>query len=456
MEIDDSGEDSHLLSQEEKINFYPKDDSQKITRELRNIRQSPAYMIGKHISDTYRRPLKMALLPISLPLLCFKIVRGTAVSGKDSDYNDISEIDPQPIRRNSIVFFPTNGVGFGHFTRTLAVARKLKKLDDSLEIVFFTTMPTLHPLSEEGFLTYHLPSRYKYDDMEPRIWNSLVEELLLTVFSLHRPKMFIFDGAFPYRGMLNSIKDIENMAKVWLRRGMFRQDSKPIPEETINHFDAIIRPGDSSPSEKIAEVKHNAAIIGCNPITLIDENDLAPAGELRKRLGIPASAIVCYLQLGAGRINDISNEIQFTLDALSRHSQIITVVGESILGERISFSGDSVRILRDYPNAMYFQDFDFAVLAGGYNSYHEAIQASLPTICYPNMKTGMDDQLARTKAAQESGCMIVVKNRNKSTIGAAIDRIAEDEVRNKMRIFSKAIQRKNGASQIAEWIVDNL
>ena len=117
---------------------------------------------------------------------------------------------------------------------------------------------------------------------------------------------------------------------------MFRQDSKPIPEETINHFEAIIRPGDSSPSEKVAEVKHNAAIIGCNPITLIDENDLAPAGELRKRLGIPDSAIVCYLQLGAGRINDISSEIQFTLDALSRHSQIITVVGESILGERIS------------------------------------------------------------------------------------------------------------------------
>jgi len=456
LDSNDSGEDSHPSSDEEKINFSPKGDLEKKSRELRNIRQSPAYMIGKHISDTYRNPLKMLLLPISLSLLSFKIVRGTAVYGNDSEFSDISEMGAPSIRRNSIVFFPTNGVGFGHFTRTLAVARKLKKLDESLEIVFFTTMPTLHPLSEEGFLTYHLPPRYKYEGMEPRIWNSLVEELLLTVFSLHRPKMFIFDGAFPYRGMLNSIKGSEDMAKVWLRRGMFRKDSKPIPEETINHFDAVIRPGDSSPSEDVAEVEHNAAIIGCNPITLIDENDLAPVGELRKRLGIPDSAIVCYLQLGAGRINDISSEIQFTLDALSRHSQIITVVGESILGERISFSGDSVRILRDYPNAMYFQDFDFAVLAGGYNSYHEAIQASLPTICYPNLKTGTDDQLARTKAAQEAGCMIVVKNRDKSTIGAAIDRIADDGIRNKMRICSKAIQRKNGSSQIAEWIVENL
>ena len=100
------------------------------------------------------------------------------------------------IRRNSIVFFPTNGVGFGHFTRTLAIARRLKKIDSSLEIVFVTTMPTLHPLSDEGFLTYHLPPRYRYEGMEPRVWNSLIEELMGTVFALHRPRMFVFDGSF--------------------------------------------------------------------------------------------------------------------------------------------------------------------------------------------------------------------------------------------------------------------
>ena len=45
--------------------------------------------------------------------------------------------------RNSIVLFPTNGVGFGHFTRMLALAKSIRKISPDTEIVFFTTMPTL-------------------------------------------------------------------------------------------------------------------------------------------------------------------------------------------------------------------------------------------------------------------------------------------------------------------------
>ena len=113
--------------------------------------------------------------------------------------------------------------------------------------------------------------------------------------------MFLFDGAFPYRGMLNSIKDTSNVDKIWIRRGTFRKDVKTIPSESINHFDAIIRPGDSISEESISEIEHDAAEIRCNPIVLLDEDEMRGRGELRRRLGIPKSAVVCYLQLGAGK-----------------------------------------------------------------------------------------------------------------------------------------------------------
>ena len=83
-----------------------------------------------------------------------------------------------------------------------------------------------------------------------------------------------------------------------------------------------------------------------------------------------------------------------TLDALDEHPEVYTVIGESILGSRINFDNRRVRILRDYPNSMFFQDFDFSIQAGGYNSFHEVIASSLPSICYPNLETGRDDQLA--------------------------------------------------------------
>ena len=118
------------------------------------------------------------------------------------------------------------------------------------------------------------------------------------------------------------------------------------------------------------------------------------------------------------------------------------------------FQSKSVRVLRDYPNSMYFLDFDFAIMAGG-TIHPEAIQASLPTLCYPNMKTSTDDQLARAMVAHEAGCMIVLKDRRRTMVEAAIDRICDSEVRDNMKAKFKPLQRDNGATQISQWIVDN-
>jgi predicted glycosyltransferase len=50
------------------------------------------------------------------------------------------------------------------------------------------------------------------------------------------------------------------------------------------------------------------------------------------------------------------------------------------------------------------------VQAGGYNSFHEMRSVGLPTLFLPNMNTGMDDQLARCKVAEEEGWGLVLGN----------------------------------------------
>ena len=118
-------------------------------------------------------------------------------------------------RRHAVVLFPTNGVGFGHFTRMLALARRLRKRDPALEVVMFTTMPTLHIPYSEGIPTYHLAGRGKHDEMEASTWNGLVEDMLRIVLDVHRPHSFVFDGAFPYRGMLNAIEGERNICLLY-------------------------------------------------------------------------------------------------------------------------------------------------------------------------------------------------------------------------------------------------
>ena len=128
-----------------------------------------------------------------------------------------------------------------------------------------------------------------------------------------------------------------------------------------------------------------------------------------------------YVQLGAGRINDIDSDVRQVVDALLEHEGMYVVLGESLLGDRLKVEIDRVIIIRDYPNALFFNAFDYSIQAGGYNSFHEMRRQGIPTLFLPNMETGMDDQLARCKVAEEEGWGIVASQSLSESINRLLD-----------------------------------
>jgi len=426
--IDSDAQDSAegLASEERTNDISPTKMKQKkqqlrqnqLIRENRRLRNSASFRVGKLFTRAATKPWLLPLLPVSILFLVFSI--GMERLGRwpvPVDSKGMRATSPgKP--RDCVIFFPTNGVGFGHFTRMYALAKRFKKYSPSTEIVFFTTMPTLHLLYNEGFVTYHIAGRKKYHDVSASEWNALVEEHLSLAFDQHKPSTFIFDGAFPYRGMLNAIRGQAATRKIWMRRGTFKKGSR-IPVDSIAHFDTIIHPEDSVPLD-LNELEHGVESITCAPIVLLDESDLLPRKAARRRLNLPLKGRVVYVQLGAGRINDIGSEIGLTVEALLQYEDVTVVIGESMLGERIDINLNRVVLLRDYPNSMYFNAFDATVQAGGYNSFHETRKFGLPALFYPNMNTGMDDQLARCKVAETEGWGKVIVNRTPSAISDGI------------------------------------
>ena len=394
-------------------------------REMRRIRNSASFRAGRILVSSIVRPWLLIFLPIRLLYLgyCLGMER---LGKRTSPYvsKEYENIEQTP--EDCVVFFPTNGVGFGHFTRMYALAKRWKKHSPSTELVFFTTMPTLHILYSEGFPTYHIAGRKKFKNMTASEWNTMLEEQLSLVFSQHKPSLFIFDGAFPYRGMLNAVSSFQGIKNIWIRRGMFKKGSN-IPVDSIQHFDLIVRPEDSIPAS-LDEISHEVETLSVPPIVLLDEEDLLSRKDARLRLMLPEKGPVVYVQLGAGRINDINSEVRLTIDSLLSEG-VSVVLGESMLGERLPVELEGVYLLRDYPNSMFYNAFDASIQAGGYNSYHEVRKFGLPTIFYPNMNTGMDDQLARCKQAEIEGWGIVVESRNEQTILAAVTRLLELERR---------------------------
>jgi UDP:flavonoid glycosyltransferase YjiC (YdhE family) len=330
-----------------------------------------------------------------------------------------------------------------------ALAKRLRKQSPKTEIVFFTTMPTLQILYNEGFSTYHLAGRKRHGEMTASEWNAMVEENLSSVLNQHKPKMFIFDGAFPYRGMLNAIRSRDRIEKVWVRRGMFRKGSN-IPVDSIEHFTSIVRPGDGVDVDEHLEVEIPVQSHTVSPMLLMDHDELLTKQQARSRLNLPADSKIVYVQLGAGRINDIDSEIRLTVDAMLKHEGVHVVIGESMLGERIFFEHSRVQLLRDYPNSMYFKAFDASIQAGGYNSFHEMRTFGLPTLFYPNMNTGMDDQLARCNIAQSEGWGLVLKERTEASIEHSVEALLELEV------SRERPQLPNGADELATLLLEKM
>ena len=254
--------------------------------------------------------------------------------------------------------------------------------------------------------------------------------------------------------MLRAIHQ-DPMNKIWVRRGMFRKGATNIPVDSIEHFDLLVRPGDSAPINTKNEQEIPIDRIECNPILFANQEELYPKEHLRNQLGVPLDCTLVYVQLGAGEINDIESELELSIRLLLAHQDLYIVVGESMIGNRLNISGERIRTLRDYPNSLYFNSFDFSIMAGGYNSYHEAIAFQLPTICIPNKSTGMDDQVARAMVAGDAGAMLVVEDVDEDKLATAIDLILESNKREEMISAAKLLGKKNGADELAESLVSN-
>ncbi|MBL4806442.1 MAG: hypothetical protein JKY31_04045, partial [Rhodobacteraceae bacterium] len=125
------------------------------------------------------------------------------------------------VKRPKIMFFTSNGVGMGHLTRSLAVARRLP---DSVEPVFLTLSKAFGLVEREGihaeYLPFHRATGANIDD-----WNSHLNREVQAAIAFHQPDVFMFDGNVPYYGMLSALEEFPALWRVWMRRGMWAPNS---------------------------------------------------------------------------------------------------------------------------------------------------------------------------------------------------------------------------------------
>lgn len=345
-----------------------------------------------------------------------------------------------------VLLCTSNGVGLGHLTRTIAIARHLQAQGISPKIL---TLSDGVGLGEAyGIDVSYFPHRAGQNAVT---WNLRLAQRVRRELRSTGAGVVTFDGTWPYRGFqLGLRRRGGGVCAIWVRRAMWKS-SMDAGLKASHLFDFIIEPGEYAADEdRGATVTDRGRTHVVGPIRLVQEADLIDRADARSELGLDPDRLAVLVQLGRGVIGDFDAFAGLVASALPSDAQIVLAARQSSINVPEAISVDT------YPLAASFQAFDCAISAAGYNSFHESLSLGLPSLFVPNTQTRTDDQEARARWAERAGVALAALPSDEGAQRQKLDQLASHEHRSTLAAAMAALPAANGAKEAADLIAGAL
>ena len=359
----------------------------------------------------------------------------------------------KPAQRR-VLFVSSNGAGVGHLMRLMAYANTAP---DTIEPVFLTLSQGVQVVDDAGYFVEYLPSR-GVSDAPARDWHPLLRDRLLELFARYQIETVVFDGTWPYQGLLDALILAPNVRFVWSRRALWKPTVKnPFLSDRRQLTDLVVEPGDAAEShDRGATVARRREATVVPPVRFIDDDTMLSQDAARAALNIPPDVTAVLVHLGAGNINDTTDVLGALIKRLGDEPNTAVYVTRSIIAKDTPESLSHVHPLSVYPLAVYLKAFDYAFAASGYNSFHELLAAHVPCGWVANTDTATDDQAARARYAAHVGIGVDATAATSDVIATAVDALADAAVRERMVERMRQRHQPNGAAQAMTAIVSLL
>lgn len=349
----------------------------------------------------------------------------------------------------TVLFVTSNGVGMGHLTRLLAIARRMPP---GVTPVFATMSQALAVVRAAGYHAEYLPF-HTYIECDKADWNAWLKEELGRLIALFDAKALIYDGGSPHQGVIDAAARKQDVALVWCRRAMWQDPLWDEPLSSAKFFDLVIEPGELAGAyDRGSSLRQRDRVAAVDPILLLDEDELLSRAASRKALGLDPDRPATLIQLGAGNYSSQQPLVDEIAKYLGGPSGSQLVLAEWLMSERTLGLWPEIRRLRNFPNAKYLRAFDSAISAAGYNSFHEVTHYGVPTLFLPVELPFLDDQLGRASHAADEGYGLVHRatelRRLPETLAELMDPARQAGLREGCRLW----RRPNGAAAAAEMI----
>jgi UDP:flavonoid glycosyltransferase YjiC (YdhE family) len=341
-----------------------------------------------------------------------------------------------------VLIVSTNGVGMGHLTRQLAIARRLPP---SIEPVFLTMSQAFGLLREFGFLAEYTPYHENYGG-DVKHWNTHLARLLDEMIAFCDPQAVLFDGNYPFAGIVATRAQHPSRRFVWCRRALWRPNQNSEALKRSAAFDLILEPGElATRFDRGATRQHQAKVRLMPPIRLLDEDELWTREDAAAELGLDPDKPAVLLQLGSRNNFDLRPILDRLLPALHRVPGLQIVAADWLISERGGGWPAYVKVIQRYPLARYVRAFDFAIATPGYNAFHELAAFAVPAVFVANENPRMDDHLARAAFAERHGIGLGLRRSELYKVDALIARMIDEAARAEMRRAAARLAVPNGA-----------
>ena len=354
----------------------------------------------------------------------------------------VSDRAEAPNGTATVLLVSSNGAGMGHLTRLMAMARRRGAGVRPLVASMSQAVPVV---ADEGFAWEYIPSRGDLG-LGPRRWNVLLERRMTALLRRERPAALVFDGTFPYDGVLDAAAAVGGTRLVWSRRGMWRPGLGSRQLRRAELFDLVLEPGELAASHDRGATAGRTDAVRVGPNTLLDADELLDREAAAVALGVDPARPTALLTLGAGNINDISSDLGRFVGRLLDETDLQVVLTRPLIADDLARFGDRVHGVSLYPVSRYFRAVDFAIAASGYNAFHELVQFGVPTAFVPNTSTAMDDQQGRAVWAEESGVGLCVSEVSEAGVDRAVTALADPVRREGFARRCRELARPNGAA----------
>lgn len=348
--------------------------------------------------------------------------------------------------RRPVLFVTSNGTGFGHLTRSMAVGRRL---DPGLEPVIFTLSAAAPVVRRLGYRVEYLSSYRTPGAGSEWAWHRRLRARLRALIDELEPAALVFDGVHPYVSVLDALRERPDLPAVWVRRAMWRPGAGSEFLAAESAFDLVLEPGELAAADDeglTASRREDALLVA--PIVLLDESELAERAEAERELGLEPGRVNALVQIGAGS-DAVDRTIERCLERLAREPGVQVAALESSISRRLTLPEGVVAIRDTYPMSRFYRAFDLTVSAAGYNNFHELIHFGVPTLFVP-MPRELDDQAARARWADRTGVAVACERPDSPDVETGLETLLDPARRAEIAARARTLAGDNGAAAAAQ------